>query len=80
MKNVGNMPVNMSVLWMSNNKLTILSKEIIKFVPKLRDFNVENNQFHNFPAALAKTVAKGPKMSFKGTYIYYIISIIPIET
>jgi len=80
MKNVGNMPVNMSVLWMSNNKLTVLSKEIIKFVPKLRDFNVENNQFNNFPAALAKTIAKGPKMSFKGTHNYYTNGVIPIET
>lgn len=75
MKNVGNMPVNMSVLWMSNNKLRRLSKEIINFVPNLRDFEVENNQFNNFPAALAKIVAKGPKMSFKGTSIYHTYSV-----
>lgn len=79
MKNVGIMPVNMSVLWMSNNKLTRLSKEIIDFVPNLRDFNVENNRFNNFPAALAKIVAKGPKMSFKGNPVECDCTLIPIK-
>lgn len=67
MKNIGNIPKNLSVLLMADNKLTKLSKEIINFVPKLKDFNVENNQFNNFPAALAKVVNKGPTISFKGT-------------
>lgn len=67
MKNVGNMPKNLSILLMTDNKLAKLSKEIINFVPKLKDFNVENNQFNNFPAALAKIVNKGPTISFKGT-------------
>lgn len=66
MKKVGNMPKNMSVLLMSNNKLTRLSKEIISFVPNLKDFDVENNLFNNFPPDLAKMVTKGPKISFKG--------------
>lgn len=68
MKNVGSMPENMSILLMSNNKLTKLSKEILHFVPKLKYFNVENNQFNNFPSALAKIVAKGPTISFKGIH------------
>jgi len=68
MKKVGNMPKNMSILLISNNKLTKLSKEIISFVPKLKDFNVENNLFNNFPPELAKIVNKGSKISFKGTY------------
>lgn len=61
------MPMTMSTLLMSNNKLTKLPKEIINFVPKLKYFNVENNQFNNFPSALAKIVAKGPTISFKGS-------------
>jgi len=67
MKNVGNMPNNLSSLFMSNNKLTKLSKEVINYVPKLKDFNVENNLFNNLPAALAKVVTKGPSIAFKGT-------------
>lgn len=66
MKNVGNMPKNLSILLMSNNKLTKLSKEIINFVPKLKDFNVENNSFYNFPVTLAKIITKGPSIAFKG--------------
>jgi len=66
MKKVGNMPKNMSVLLMSNNKLTKLSKEIISFVPKLKNFNVENNLFNNFPPELSKIVNKGSSISFKG--------------
>jgi len=66
MKKVGNMPKNMSVLLISNNKLTKLSKEIISFVPKLKTFNVENNLFNNFPPELAKIVTKGTTISFKG--------------
>lgn len=66
MKNVGNLPKNLSILMMSNNKLTKLSKEIINFVPKLKDFNVENNLFYNFPAPLAKIITKVPSVSFKG--------------
>jgi len=66
MKKVGNMPKNMSVLLMSNNKLSKLSKEIISFVPKLKDFNVENNLFNNFPPELAKIASKGSSISFKG--------------
>lgn len=66
MKKVGNIPKNMSVLLMSNNKLTKLSKEIINFVPKLKNFNVENNLFNNFPPELAKIVNKGSSISFKG--------------
>jgi len=68
MTKVGNMPQNMSVLLMSNNKLTKLSKEIISFVSKLKDFNVENNLFNNFPPELAKIVTKGSTISFKGRY------------
>lgn len=67
MKKVGNMPKNMSVLLMSNNKLTQLSKEIISFVPNLKEFNVENNLFNNFPPELAKIVTKGSAIAFKGT-------------
>lgn len=67
-KTVGTLPANMSALYMASNKLTTLSKQMIDFVPKLSDFNVENNRFNNLPAALAKTVAKrGPRVSFKGT-------------
>lgn len=62
------MPKTMSTLLMSNNKLTKLPKEIINFVPKLKYFNVENNQFNNLPSALAKIVAKGPTISFKGAF------------
>lgn len=62
------MPNTMSTLLMSNNKLTKLSKEILNFVPKLKYFNVENNLFNNFPAALAKIVTKGPTISFKGKF------------
>jgi len=71
MKKVGNMPKNMSVLLMSNNKLTKLSKEIISFVPKLKDFNVENNLFNNFLPELAKMVNKGSTISFKGSIASY---------
>lgn len=66
MKTVGNLPKNMTQLLISNNRLTKLSKEIINFVPKLKELNVENNLFSNFPAALAKIVSKGPTISFKG--------------
>lgn len=69
-KKIGSMPKNMTVLLMSNNKLTKLSKEMISFVPNLKDFNVENNQFNNFPVELAKIVTKGTKISFKGTCYY----------
>uniref|UniRef100_A0A2S2N8U2 Immunoglobulin superfamily containing leucine-rich repeat protein 2 n=1 Tax=Schizaphis graminum TaxID=13262 RepID=A0A2S2N8U2_SCHGA len=79
MKKVGNMPKNMSVLLMSNNKLTKLSKEIISFVPKLKDFNIENNLFNNFPSELAKIVTKGTSISFKGNPIECDCSLIPIK-
>ncbi|XP_026815822.1 chaoptin-like [Rhopalosiphum maidis] len=79
MKKVGNMPKNMSVLLMSNNKLTKLSKEIVSFVPKLKDFNVENNLFNNFPPELAKIVTKGTSISFKGNPIECDCSLIPIK-
>lgn len=69
-KKIGNLPKYMTVLLMSNNKLKKLSKEIISLVPNLKDFNVENNQFNNFPVELAKIVTKGTKISFKGTYCY----------
>lgn len=66
-RNIGNLPKNLSTLLMSNNKLTKLSKEFINFVPNLEIFNVENNLFNNFPAPLARIVTKGPLISFKGT-------------
>lgn len=67
-KNIGNMPKNLSLLFMSNNKLTQLTKEIINFVPNLKLLNLENNQFNNFPAALGKVISKGPTILFKGKY------------
>lgn len=67
MNKVGNLPKNMTSLLISDNKLTKLSKEIINFIPKLTDFNVENNRFNNFPPEMAKLVSKGPTISFKGT-------------
>lgn len=73
-KKLGDMPKDLSVLLMSNNKLTKLSKEIISFVPNLKDFNVDYNQFNNFPAELAKIVAKGSTISFKGTKIHLILA------
>lgn len=72
-KKIGSLPKNMTVLLMSNNKLTKLSKEIISFVPNLKDFNVENNQFYNFPVELAKIVTKETKISFKGICYYCMI-------
>lgn len=66
MRNIGNLPKNLSTLLMSNNKLTKVSKEIINFVPNLKVFDVENNLFTNFPASLARIVTKGPLISFKG--------------
>lgn len=66
---MGAMPKNMSVLLMSNNKLTKLSKEMINFVPNLNHFNVESNKFTNFPPELAKTITKGSSVSFKGNII-----------
>lgn len=68
MNKVGHLPENMTTLLMSDNKLTRISKEIINFIPKLTDFNVENNRFNNFPPELAKIVSKGPTISFKGMY------------
>lgn len=73
MKNVGKMPANISVLLMSNNKLTRLSKEIINSVPKLKKFDAENNQFNSLPPELAKIAAKGPEIAFKGIINYFTL-------
>uniref|UniRef100_A0A2S2R5K6 Chaoptin n=1 Tax=Sipha flava TaxID=143950 RepID=A0A2S2R5K6_9HEMI len=79
LKKVGNMPTNMSVLLMSNNKLTKLSKEIISFVPNLKYLDVENNLFNNFPPDLAKIITKGPMISFKGNPIECDCALIPVK-
>lgn len=67
MKNIGGMPKNLSILLVSNNKLTKFSKEVINSVQQLKYFNVENNLFYNFPPGLSKIATKGPLISFKGT-------------
>lgn len=75
-KNVGSFPTNLSVLSMSNNKLTKLSKEIINFVPKLKVFNVEKNLFNSLTAELAKIVNKGPTILFGGKNNGYTCTIL----
>lgn len=73
------MPKNLYSLFISNNKLKQLTKEIINFVPKLKLLDLENNQFNNFPAELAKVVSKGATILFKSMCINIILKNIYFE-
>ncbi|XP_050439499.1 toll-like receptor 6 [Adelges cooleyi] len=79
MNNLGNMPANLSTLLLSNNKLKKLPKEILNVVPKLIEFEAENNLITSLPPEIAKVAGKGPNISVKGNPIECDCALIPIK-
>ncbi|XP_050530520.1 chaoptin isoform X1 [Daktulosphaira vitifoliae] len=79
MNNLGNMPTNLTILFLSNNKLKKLPKEILNTVPKLVQFEVDNNLFNSLPPTIAKEVGRGVNISFNGNPLECDCTLIPIK-